>query len=76
VELDVAYVLAGKRSGYFPWYCRSYFAKTRLAAGEVCTLVTGPYKADNTAEFFTIHQHHLASSIKDRPDGNAAYSNE
>ena len=72
MELDVADVMAGKRTNRFHWRGRLSFAKAYMAPGQVCALAAGFIEVDIAADIFTIHKRCLAGSNAGEPDGFAA----
>ena len=71
VELDVADVLAGKRSGRFHWRGRSSSTKADLASAQVCTLAACVGEIDIAPDTFTFHKRCLTGSNAGGTDGCA-----
>jgi hypothetical protein len=72
VELDVADVMAGKRTNRFHCRDRLSFTKAHLAPGQVCVLAAGVGEVDIAADIFTFHKRCLAGSNTGGPDGCTA----
>ena len=72
MELDVADVLAGKRTNRFHWRGRLSFAKAYMASGQVCALAAGFGEVDITADIFTFHKRCLTGSNDGGSDGCTA----
>jgi hypothetical protein len=68
VELDVADVMAGKRTNRFHWRGRLSFTEAYMASGQVCALAAGFGEVNIAADIFTFHKRCLASSNAGGPD--------
>ena len=73
MELDVADVMAGKRTNRFHWRDRPSFAKAHMASGQVCALAAGFGEVDITADIFTFHKRCLTGSNAGWPDSFTAH---